>query len=46
MLEDYFSSDGSGFQSITYPNEWKKAGISEEEYAEEYESVREFLAEK
>ena len=49
MLEDYYSADKiieTKYDNITYPDNWWKQGIKEEEYLEEYSSIKKYLLEK
>jgi len=46
MLEDYYSPDKiieTKYDNITYPKDWEKQGIKEEEYLWEYSSIKKFL---
>lgn len=46
MLEEYYDIPediNSKFENITYPNDWSKLWIKEEEYLWEYIEVKEFL---
>ena len=49
MLEDYYSPDKiieTKYDNITYPEDWWKQGIKEEEYLEEYSNIKKYLIEK
>jgi len=46
MLEDYYSADKiieTKYDNITYPEDWEKQGIKEEEYLDEYSSIKKYL---
>ena len=46
MLEDYYSPDKiieTKYDNITYPEDWEKQGIKEEEYLSEYSSIKNYL---
>jgi len=46
MLEDYYSADKiieTKYDNIIYPDDWAKQGIKEEEYLEEYSSIKKYL---
>ena len=46
MLEDYYSPDKiieTKYDNITYPKDWEKQGIKEEEYLREYSGIKKFL---
>ncbi|MDQ7009083.1 MAG: radical SAM family heme chaperone HemW [Candidatus Gracilibacteria bacterium] len=46
MLEDYYSPDKiieTKYDNITYPKDWDKQGIKEEEYLGEYSSIKRYL---
>lgn len=49
MLEDYYSADKiieTKYDNITYPDDWWKQGIKEEEYLSEYSSIKNYLIEE
>ena len=49
MLEEYYEVPeeiDSKFENIIYPNSWKANSISEEDYLEEYVSIKAYLKEK
>lgn len=49
MLEEYYEVPeeiDSKFENIIYPNSWKANSISEEDYLEEYISIKAYLKEK
>jgi len=49
MLEDYYSADKiieTKYDNITYPDDWWEEGIKEEEYLQEYSSIKKYLIEK
>jgi len=49
MLEEYYEvseKPDSKFENITYPNDWNKLGLKDEEYLWEYIEIKQFLAEK
>jgi hypothetical protein len=46
MLEDYYEAPDeidSKFQNVTYPVNWSKDGIAEEDFLGEYISIKEYL---
>ncbi len=46
MLEEYYSKDKiieTKYDNITYPNNWNKLWIKEEEYLEEYIEIKKYL---
>ena len=49
MLEEYYEVPeeiDSKFENIIYPNSWKANSIPEEDYLEEYSSIKAYLKEK
>ena len=49
MLEDYYSADKiieTKYDNITYPDDWSKQGIKDEEYLWEYSSIKKYLIEQ
>ena len=48
MLEDYYSPDKiieTKYDNITYPDDWWKQGIKEQDYLWEYSSIKKYLIE-
>lgn len=46
MLEDYYTPDKiieTKYDNITYPDDWSKQGIKEDEYLWEYSNIKQYL---